>query len=956
MQRGDLVQEISLNDRRLIEEAFPIREISTQSVREKNVRHGHISTLHIWWARRPLVACRAALLGSLLRDPGDEAGRKNLTDFLVRFCTWEASNDPKLVEEARRLVLASNNGQPPKVLDCFAGGGAIPLEALRIGCEAQALELNPVAVVIEFCSLVYPQIYGMPIDTGANQSNLHGERKGVIENQLAYDVQRWGDWVLKETHEGIGKFYPSDREGAVPAAYVWARTVKCSNPSCNAEVPLLRQLWLARKAKKKIALKLIPDPKNKRVDVRIVDSTGIDFDPEVGTMRQGSAECPCCKTALTREYLKKESTSGEMGERIIAVVLSSPRNRKTFRLANSDDERIFRTAKAALANLVRDSSSRLQLVPNEPISRDWPRTILLPLYGIANWGQMFNPRQALAIVSFVRNLQRAHEAILTQTGNQEYSKAVSTYLALVLDRMIDFSNSCCRWHPQWEFVVNTFARQAIPMTWDYAELVPFSPILSGTWNGMLSQIVETLVAMGKVPAAKAHVRQGTATRLPYGNENFDAVITDPPYYSAVPYADLSDFFYVWLKRTVGFLYPELFSTLLTPKAAEIVEQMPHSSLKNRKDKAFFTQEMTKALQEINRVLKPEGVCTIAFAHKTTTPWQTLIAALITAGFTVSSSWPLHTEMKERMRAQKSAALASSVWLVCRKRHPGAGVGSWKSVQAELDLRVKERLDHFMDRDIKGADALLSAIGPALEVFGKYEKVEKVTGDPVTVNEFLDKVREVVAHHALAAVLSEQELGRLDQATASYVLWKWTFEPSLRKTSLGASEPGSKAPESDPPQTRDRIPNGNDVLVAYDDALKLARSVGAEPDALLGAKGLLEQESANVHLLGPEDRKDMHGLGETARDGTPPATIDMIHRAVNLWSSQDYPKLDEFLKSSGAASNDAFWRVTQALSNLLPMQSHEKQMIDGLMARYGGESQISPHKVKTLDEYAEKDLQ
>lgn len=907
--------------KRLIEYALPIKEISSEATTEKTVRHGHISTMHIWWARRPLVACRAAVLASLLRDPVDENERNKLISFLKKFCTWDASTNPEMVDRARELV-TQDCGTTPKILDCFAGGGAIPLEVLRVGGQAYALELNPVAALIELCTLVYPQRYGKPVEVRSPQSNLKGENRRFVHNRLVHDIEKWSSWVLEEAKREIGDCYPIEPDGSIPAAYLWSRTVKCPNPHCNAEVPLLRQLWLARKPNRKIALKMVIDKEKNSVDFEIAQGKEIDFDPEVGTMRYGSAECPVCRTGITRDYLKSCSRAGKMQERLTTVVLSS-KDGKEYRLAQENDVQVFEKARSRLLQMPQVGEKGLTLIPDEVISRDWPRTVLPPLYGLVRWGQIYNSRQLLAITTFAEKIREVYRRMLIDT-NAEYAKAITTYLALVLDRTADFSNSLCRWHPQWEFVPNLFARQAIPMAWDYAELVPFSPILSGTWKSMTRQIEKALSALEGVQTDEARVIQGTATRLPFNDSELDAVITDPPYYSAVPYADLSDFFYVWLKRSIRDLYPELFATPLTPKGPEIVEQMPHSSLKNRKDKAFFEREMTKALSEINRVLKPDGICTIAFAHKTTGAWETLITALLKSGLTVTASWPLHTEMKKRMRAQESAVLASSVWLVCRKHKPDKEVGSWKKVQEELDQRVKERLDYFLKQGIKGADALLSAIGPALEVFGRYAKVERVDGELVTVARFLDKVRETVAHHALYTVLSEQELGNVDPATAFYVVWKWTFEPGVRTSQYNASESR---------ETDGKASNGSRSLVPFDDALKLARSVGAEIEILLKFQ-LLNQEKEYVRMLGPLDRKDLRTLGEISREGTPPFLIDMIHKSLILWSSQEGAKLDSYLESSGAKTNETFWKVAQALSNLLPLQSVEKQLLDGLLGRHG----------------------
>lgn len=903
------------SDRRLIEETLPVYDISKEAVREKAIRHGHISTLHIWWARRPLIACRAAVFASLIRNPDNPAERRSLIEFLTRFCKWEESNDSRMIEQARRLILEHNNGKVPKVLDSFAGGGAIPLEALRVGCETHSLDLNPVANIIQLCTLVYPQKYGKPFETITRQKNVQGESKTVIPNRLAYDVERWGKWVIEQARADIGKYYATEPEGSVPLAYLWARTVKCPNPTCGAEIPLLKQLWLANSKDRKIALRMTPIKNKKSVKFEIIEGNSIDFDPSKGTVRLGSVECPVCQqAAFNKSAIKKIAREKGMGVRPLAVVMRDKSGRHYKLFDRIDTESVIKATKS-YERLANERIGKLPVVPNELISTDYDWVLKPPMFGLTKWSDIFSPRQALALVTFTKKVREAYEMIISESGDKEYAKVVLTYLALVIDRLADYLSTVCVWAVSGEFVAHTFGRQAIPMAWDYCEVNPFSGA-TGDFGGAIEWVLRVIENCSVIGSA-AIVRQGTATQLPYPNAYFDAVIIDPPYYDAVPYADLSDFFYVWLKRSCGDLYPELFATPLTPKNDELVEQSDKvaSASRRKKDKNFYESGLSKALAEANRVLTPDGICVIAFAHKTTTAWEALIGAILRAGLHVTASWPLHTEMQARLRAHGSAALSSSVWLVCRKRMIGAGVGSWKSVQAELNTSVKTRLDYFLGQGIKGADALLSAIGPALEVFGKYERVEKVTGETVTICEFLDKVREVVAHHALATVLSEQELGVVDPPTAFYVLWKWTFEQ------IPTAEPKSS--------------NGTKALVPFDDALKLARAVGIEIEALLKTYKLLKQEKESVRLLGPADRKEILGGSLDARNSTPPAVIDMIHKAMILWASQATGRLAEYLETSGAQDNVTFWRVAQALSNLLPMDSKEKQLLDGLLTQNSG---------------------
>lgn len=923
------------SDRRFIEELLPLKEISLEGIRDKNIKQKNIGSLHIWWARRPIVVCRAAILGSLL-SAGDQAKQKEISEFIKRFCKWEASTDLELVRKARQLI--ESERKKPKVLDCFGGGAAIPEEALRLGCEAYSLELNPVAILIQLCTVVYPQMYARPLELETRQTTVQGEMKSVITNRLTHDIEKWGNKVVKKAREEIGEYYPDDKDGSVPIAYVWARTLRCPNPECGAIVPLMKQLWLSKKTGKKVAFKMIPDSKAKKVKFAIVQEKNINFDPNEATIKLGSMRCPVCKEGTyNKTQIKKAARDQGLGQQPLAVVMHNDKRGYFYRLFDDHDFDSYEDAHKELEKLKKRSQGGLPVVPEERISTDYDWVLKPPMFGITKWGEMFNSRQALALVTFTRIVRESYDEILKETQDPAYAKVVATYLALILDSMAHYLSISATW--LLDHMVSTFIQgQSIPFRWDYGESNPFGDRV-GTWNYAMKQTIKTLEWLSGVPLAPADVKHGTATDMPYPNEFFDAVVTDPPYYDSVPYSDLSDFFYVWLKRSVGHLYPELFATPLAPKSQELVEQSDKvTSAANRiKTREFYETGVAKAFSEVHRVLKPDGICVVAFAHKTTEAWERLITSLLRAGLTVTASWPMHTERPARLRAHNSAALASSIWLVCRRRHIDAGTGSWKNVQAELENRVKERLDYFLSQGIRGADALLSAIGPALEVFGKYQKVEKVNGNPVTICEFLDKVREVVARHALSIVLSEHELGAVDPATAFYVLWKWTFEQS---------------PIAD--ETEDKS-NGTKLFVHYDDALKLARAVGAELDLLITPYRLLQKEKDDVRLLGPLERKNITALGQIGKDGTHPFIIDMIHKAVILWSSQQHGLLDEYMKHSGAQDSTIFWRVAQALSNLLPLQSKEKQLLDGFLGRdvNSAFTMSKRNDYKTMDEFVEE---
>jgi len=483
-----------MNDRRLIESRLPLKEVSSESARGKSIRHGHISTLHIWWARRPLAASRAAVFGTLVPDSDENY------ELVKRIVPWEAVKDGnnEAIQKARQRILEANGGKPPRVLDPFSGGGAIPLEALRLGAETYALDLNPVAYLILKATLEYPQKFGRPgsrevpeyirkkdaeAQSDDPRQNLYGSEgewtKSYRENPLATDVRYWGEWVLERAREELAEFYPPDEGGKTPVAYLWARTVTCTNPTCRAEVPLVRQWWLAKKKNKRIALKPIVDEEAKRVRFEVVRVEEGETWPDAGTIHRGNAVCPVCGTAIPAAELQKQAQDGTWSERLMAVVLVGEGwNGKSYRAAMEADEAVFRKAAEHLEELKKQESpfAPLPLLPtadNETIPYE-PRAFTPCVYGFKTWGQLFNARQALALVTFAKWVRKAHAEVLRATQDEEYARAVGTYLGLSVDRTADYLSSLCLWHNSKELVSHTFGRQALPMVWDYIEVNPIA--------------------------------------------------------------------------------------------------------------------------------------------------------------------------------------------------------------------------------------------------------------------------------------------------------------------------------------------------------------------------------------------------------------------------------------------------------------------------------------------------
>ncbi|MDQ2760525.1 MAG: DUF1156 domain-containing protein [Actinomycetota bacterium] len=818
-----------MSDKRLIEDLLPVGAINVVAQREK-IGHAalHPRKFHLWWARRPLAAARAAVYATLV--PADGTPEEARSDeFFTSLCRWGASD--RVIAEARERVLAANDGKPPRVLDLFAGGGAIPLEAARLGCEATAVELNPVAHLIERCTLDYPQCFGP---------------------SLADDVREHGRRWVQRTWERVGHLYPrvrepeghqleldadpgAERAAGRPIAYLWTRTVPCPNTAGGAhELPLVRQTWLTKKAGRYVALRPRVDRAARTLRWEVVeasDPAGLGFDP-AGFSSRGRASCLICGAAVDAKYVKEQGMSGRMGITPLAVVLVKPSGPgREYLPAGRYSEPSALECEAVLAGL--DVTPPEELIPADDTRNFWT-----PQYGLTRFRDLFTPRQLATLCAFAHGVREARAEMVTGGMDSQRAEAVCACLGLTLNRVVDASSSLVRWVPQGTFTTNTYARQALPMVWDFAEANPFAGAVSDAARYVENNadILARLAATGR----RVAVQRTSATQLADHDNRFDAVVTDPPYYDNISYADLSDFFYVWLKRSVGFLFEEHFAGELTPKKREaIVAPYRHGGDKPAA-RAFYEHEMAAAFGEAHRVLKPGAPLVCVYAHKTTLGWAALVEALRRARFTITEAWPLDTENPERSVGQGTASLASSIFLVARRRDTNE-TGSYHDVLTVLDEVIEERLDRLTRAGVAGSDLVIAAIGAGLAPFTRYATVELPSGEPVAAERFL----EVVQSRVLDAVLAKvHELGdgvsAIDLATRYYV---------LARTMFGWAD------------------------IAFDEANNLARSAGIElGDGLAhGPLRLADVKGKSVHL---RDFSERGGEAELGEDGG--RLIDVLH--------------------------------------------------------------------------------
>lgn len=878
--------------------------------------------------------------------------RNCLLAFIADFGDWDNSAVKQYFETARALTEAAHislGGAPatsPMIVDPFAGGGAIPLEGARIGADVFASDLNPIPVLLNKLLIEYVPQYGQ---------------------RLATDVRIWGNWIDRQAKLELAPLYPQDLDGRTPIAYLWARTILCEGPGCGARIPLIRSLWL-RKKKPTVALRLTPNSVEKSVRVEVINepkSTNVGD----GTVRRGSATCPCCGYTTPADRVKaqfKGRMGGAADAQLLAVVTTGE-NQSGRRYRPATDSDYHLASGSHLSRLIAEGMST-NAFPTEPLP--YLRSIFnINLLDVTEWRHLFTPRQLVALATLVRKLREADEQ-LRREHEPEYCDALCTALAFAIDRQADYGSSLCRWVPSGEFIGNTFGRQALGIIWDFAEPNPIGNG-SGNFQGAVSWVAGVCDALAAAELRPGHVQSASATHHVLPDDSAAAFVTDPPYYDAVPYADLSDFFYVWLKRSIGHIHKNLLSDYLTPKTLEVVQLAERNEAYAYKSKENFETLMTCSLSEGRRITRPDGIGVVVFAHKATHAWETMLQSVIDAGWIIVASWPIDTEMGARLRAKNSATLSSSVHLVCRPRENSDGVvlqseiGDWRDVLSELPRRIHDWMPRLAEEGVVGADAIFACLGPALEVFSRYSRVEKANGEPVTLREYLEQVWAAVAKEALAMVFQGADATGFEPDARLTAMWLWTLSAGGVESASDSDVDGDTDDDSD---SGAKKPKTAGYALEYDAARKIAQGLGASLESMPNVveisgdiARLLSAAERTNHLFGKEEAESAPGGRQNKKRSAQldmfaeltdteesevvwkektvqrvgDTTLDRVHQSMILFAAGRGEALKRFLVEDGVGSDGRFWRLAQALSALFPASSEEKRWVDGVLARKKG---------------------
>ena len=811
-------------NRRLIGEYLPLQIINTESMLDKQQKHNHVATIHLWFARRPLVASRATAYAALV-DP-NKVNREEAMKTLDELSYYKNTNNMNVIAKARKHILESNGMVPPKVLDPFGGRGIIPLECMRLGCETYSNDYNPVAHVIQKCILDYPLKYGKVSD-GTNVQN----------SPLISDIMKWAKWIKDESYKELKDVFPSNKSDT-PSEYIWARVIQCMNPKCGATIPVLTSYLLDMKNN----VSLYPVVKNRQITFQIVGGKYSKVPSDHNTNGNSSGNyvtCQRCKNVIkpkdTNRLLKLT-----IDEQMVVVVKRPKKGKKTFAIPSTVDIAAYESCEKKLIKTRETFIKKYGIdpVPTEAIEMpDGQEYGTSGLYwsfnrmchgGQTKYEHLYNTRQHLVMVTLLHKIREVY--ISMRDEDDEYAKCIMSYLCIMLDKLSAMSSRLGRWRSSGCHTDSNFSGSTIKKIVWYSEINPFDKAgISGKTKAMCGGIIQAIEA--KCTPAK-RITLSSATNLEYPDEYFDAVFTDPPYYDFVPYADFSDYFYVWLKRGLGQVFPDIFKTRLSPKRQELVVNdnlvngikssgVTKNNL-NLKSKQYYNDGMSDAISEIYRVIKPDGITVLVYAYPTLDGWETLIKAIKNSGFVITAAWPLNTETTSRMSAQGTASIQSTIYMVGRKWNRKK-TGFYTEIKKDMFNSLKIKLKEFGDM-LNKTDYFIAAIGFALEWFTKYEKVLEDSGKEVTICRMLEDIRQFTINYKMEELVGsnmpESGLTRL------YVMYRWLY--------------------------------GNNSA-PYDEARKIFQGCGVNIEEHYN--GIIKKQRDKIKLLDPFERGNVDSIPE-----------------------------------------------------------------------------------------------
>jgi len=978
--------------KRLIEVDLPIKKISEHARKEKSIRSGHISTIHIWWARRPLAACRAVLCAALWPDPVDSrcpeifrteaknqmrlfwnqmdmgsrklddsiALRKALLDFIADYADWENSTKDRYLNTARKITqiayiaLGGDPKNRPLIVDPFAGGGAIPLEALRVGGDIIANDLNPIAYEIN---------------------------KVIVEDIPKYhksfenNVEKYGKLLLANLRNELIKFYPLDEEGKTQVGYLWARTILCEGPNCGYEVPIIRNQKISENKKNETTVEFSYE--NKQLKTKLLfgrDASKIDG----GTSKRSSVTCPRSECGYTtkRKNVEIQSKKSGFGFLLYAVCVRDKNGVKKYRDPTARDFQILDKVNIEIEKKINcEVVSGTSFVPNEELP--YLRSIFnVRVYGIDKWSKLFTNRQLLSNIILIEQFRKISILIKEEIRDPKEANEIINCLALAYSNSIQYQCNIATYLT--EGVKSAFIQgQSLPMKMDFIEANPLIEDLAGGYEYSFSQHISGLKYLSSFDYPSGITKNQSALNNLSENRQVDLLFTDPPYYDVVPYADCSDFFYVWLRRMLINNSDFPCKQILTPKDDEIVQLAERNQKYAIKTKKWFETKLKDVFSIYRNSINPTGISIIVFAHKGTAAWEAFINSILLAGWIVVGSWPIDTEKATRMRANESAVLGSSIHLICRPRNSQSKdknietVGDWSDILQELPPRIHEWMPRLTSEGVVGADAIFACLGPALEIYSRYSRVEKPNGEQVLLREYLEKVWEVVAKEALTVIFADVDTSGFEEDSRLTAMWLWTLSSGGDQNLEKSAQVDDNDDESESDKktgSKDKKKKG--FFLEYDAARKIAQGLGAHPEemtTLVEVKGeiarllpvseraqfLFGKQGAKIPVIAKKKGKQMT-LEESAGDEAETAVaearfsldtqfdilqgktvLDSVHQSMLLFGAGRSDALKTFLIDNGAGKDPRFWRLAQALSALYPITSEEKRWVDGVLARKKG---------------------